>query len=175
MGRPTTSLLSRWASFRFWLATKRFRKDRDYIIVRGKDDSIYIEILRGKYKNIVFTFDNIQIIDDENGGCINFVTVVRSNPEWRDITSKGFRKIVDNIFRALIRDIQHEAGKADTTEPDQERDFYEESSPVLEKRILHGESRKKTLSADSNPYSDVQQAPKRKRVRSGTARKNRPE
>src|SRR5210317_1893362 len=60
MGRLITWMLSSVASFRFWLAQKRFKVHRDYNIQRAENDTILVEIIRGKYANVKFTYDDIK-------------------------------------------------------------------------------------------------------------------
>lgn len=139
MGRLITWMLSKWASFRFWLASKRLVPNKHYVIQRGENDRVHIEMLRGKYRGVKFTFDNIQL--NENEPLIEFITIVKENPNWVDISSKRFDRLCSNIFRALLREVLHETGTSYTFEFDEEREFYEESSPLLEKRILRRKSR----------------------------------
>ena len=149
MGRLITWMLSSLATFEFWLATKRFRVDRHYKIERGYDDIIQIRILRGKFKGVSLTFHNIRLTDQ---GTVEFETVILENPKNADVSSNKFVRVTNNILRALLREVLHETGTDYFTESDEEREFYEESSPLLKKRILRRESRQKDIRTDSESY-----------------------
>ena len=154
MGRLITWMLSRVAAFQFWLATKRIKVDRDYVIERGYDDIIKIRILRGKFTGVAFLFHNIRLgVHDE--AILDFETYIQENPHNADLASPKFNKLVGNIFRSLLREVLHETGRNYTSEPDEEREFYEESSPVLEKRILRRKSRAKAVRPDSESHNSV--------------------
>jgi len=154
MGRLITWMLSSVASFRFWLAQKRFKVHRDYNIQRAANDTILVEIIRGKYANVKFTYDDIKLNEFEP--LVEFKTLILENPNGVDLTENKFLRIANNIFRSLIREVLHEARTLDTAEPDEEREFYEESSPLLEKRILRRESRSKAIRPDSESHNKVQ-------------------
>src|SRR5210317_274452 len=149
MGRLTTFLLSSWASFEFWLATKRFKLERDYFIERGYQDMVTVRIKTGKFKGVSLTFHNIRL--SQHDTTIDFETHILENPNNADLTSKKFIKLTNNILRALLREVLHETGTGHTSELDEEREFYEESSPLLEKRILRQQSRTQDIRTDSEP------------------------
>lgn len=154
MGKLITWMLSRIAAFQFWLATKRFKVDRDYVIERGYDDIIKIRILKGKFTGVAFIFHNIRLgVNDE--AILDFETYIQENPHNADLASPKFNKLVGNIFRSLLREVLHETGRNYPSEPDEEREFYEESSPLLEKRILRRKSRKEAIRPDSESHNGV--------------------
>jgi hypothetical protein len=142
-------MLNSLATFEFWLATKRFRIDRHYKIERGYDDIVQVRILRGKFKGVSLTFHNIRLSDY---GTVEFETVILENPENADVFSNKFVRVTNNILRALLREVSHETGTDHITESDEEREFYEENSPLLEKRILRRKSRPKDIRTDSEPH-----------------------
>ena len=154
MGRLITWMLSKLAAFQFWLATKRFKVDRDYVIERGVEDIIRIRILRGKFTGVAFIFHNIRLgVHDE--AILDFETHIQENPHNADLASPKFNKLISNIFRSLLREVLHETGRNYPSESDQEREFYEESDPVLEKRILRRESRQKAIRTDTESHNGV--------------------
>jgi len=178
MGRLITSLLNEWATFQFWFATKRFRKGRDYVVHRDEDDIVFVEILRGKYKGIKLTFGGIKLSEFSGLGAVDFHTYVLYNPNNVDITAKRFVRLTSNILRVLllevVREDVNETRETDTVESDEERGIREESTPVLERRVSRGESRKESISGDSELRPEIQQTSKRKSSRTSTARKIRP-
>lgn len=178
MGRLITSLQNEWATFRFWLATKRFQKDRDYVVHKDEDDIALIEILRGKFKGIKFAYGAMHLTEADGTGSLEFRTYVLYNPHDADITSKKFNKLTSNILRVLLQEVAresiNEARENDSAESDEERGVREKSTPVLERRVSRGESRKESVSGDTELHPEIQQASKRKRSGTRTARKIRP-
>ena len=178
MGRLITSLQSEWATFRFWLATKLFRKGRDYLVHKDENDIALVEIIRGKFKGVKFAFGAIHLTENGDVGTLEFRTFVLYNPNDADITSKKFNQITSNILRVLLLEVArekvNETRETDTVESDEERGIREESTPVLERRVSRGESRKESISGDSELHPQVQQTAKPKRSRTRTARKIRP-
>lgn len=178
MGRLITSLQSKWATFRFWLACKLFKRGRDYVVSKDENDVALIEITRGKYKGIKFAFGGIHLEEENGTGTLEFRTYVLYNPNNADITSKRFVGITSNILRVLLQEVAresvNEARENDSAESDEERGVREESTPVLERRVSRGESRKESISGDTELHPEIQQASKRKRGGTRTARKIRP-
>lgn len=183
MGRLISSLRNEWANFRFWLARKRLQENIDYqIIVDEEYDGVMkVKLLRGKFKDVVFVFGQVEMREEEDGiGSLDFCTYVLDNPSGVDVTSKAFVNITSNLMRALlVRAFREESkldeiGKDDTVESDEERGIREESDPVLERRVSNRKSRAKTVSGDTGTHGKVQQATKRSSTKASPARKIRP-
>jgi hypothetical protein len=179
MGKLTTSLQSKWATLRFWVANKRLKEGRDYQI-DFDEEYLKVKFLNGKFKDVVFTFGGLYVQEDGDCGIIDFHTYVLSNPHDADITGKAFVNATSNILRALLSQtlqdnrVINEIREDDSAESDEERGIREEVSPVLERRLSKRESREEVVSGDSGTHSKVQQAAKRKRGKARTTGKKRP-
>lgn len=141
------------ARLQFWWATKTLKEGKDFDLELVRDSGVIVTLLRGRYKGIVFTFANMTI---QEGGLLDFTTGVMYNPNNEDVYGTKFNKIASNILRIILRDIVrgskrellYEDREIDTSQSDEERDFHEESSPLLEKRVSKRKPRKKAASRD---------------------------
>ena len=167
------------ADFQFWWARKTLKKDTDYKL--HDTPMMEMEILRGRFKGVKIWFDDV-ILNEE--GLVDFCTVILENPNNLDVCTKKFVKLSTNLFRITLSEfvakpknidkVINESRTSDTDELDQEREFHEENSPLLEARILKRESRKKVVPADSGVHPEIQQPTKSKRTRARVTGKKRP-
>lgn len=142
------------ARLRFWWATKTLVEDRDYKLELVEDSGVLVTFLRGKYNGIVFTFVNMFVREN---GVLDFQTRVLYNPYDEDVIySRKFNNATANIMRMLLHDAvrgttkvkPNEDREIDISQSDEERDFHEESSPLLEKRVSKRKPRKKAAPRD---------------------------
>lgn len=143
------------ARLQFWWATKTLVEGKDYTLEIVEDSGVLVTFIRGKYNGIVITFVNIHI---NEGGVLEFQTVVMYNPYNESmIYSRKFNRVTANIMRMLLHGAvrgktkvnSNEDREIDTSQSDEERDFHEESSSVLEKRVSKRKPRKKAPPRDS--------------------------
>lgn len=185
------------ARLQFWWAKKTIKDGRDFELTID-DVGALITILRGKFKGAQFRFSPLTV-REEDQAVLDFQTHVVYYPKGVDLSDPNFGKLATNILRILITELVREPrnfpqGPApdfssyneyheeltnenrdiDTSQFDQERDFYEESSPVLEKRVSKRKPRKKAVRTDQPVHSEVQHSTKPKRTRIRTPRAKRP-
>jgi len=167
----------RVAVLQFWWAKKRLTDGVDYTL-HITDDILTVELLKGKFAGVKFRYDRCYLRDNMS---FEFHTVIVDNPNNENVTSKKFNKLSANLFRVILSECMSDSSKvinenrtSDTDEPDQEREFYEEVSPILEKRVSKRQSRKKVVPADSGIYPEIQQPAKQKRAATRTPRKTKP-
>lgn len=171
------------ARLEFWWAKRTLKDGRDFAL-NFDNLGLIVTILTGPFAKVEYRYANILVREDEEG-MIDFHTVVRYNPLNADVTHPDFVKLTSNILRIIFQDtmgehkideqVVNENRNIDTFELDQERDFYEESTPVLEKRVSKRKPRKKTVRTDSGLHSEIQQPAKPKRTRTRTPRTKRPD
>jgi hypothetical protein len=170
----------------FWWAKKTIRDGRDFEL-QMDDAGMLVTLISGKFKGVQYRYSPLTVLDDE--GLIDFRTFVEYAPKTADLTDPKFVRLTTNILRILLADaipetaiqakqentqVIDENRDTDTDEPNQERDFHEESTPVLEKRVSKRKPRKKTVPTDSGIHPQVQQPAKPKRARARTTGKKRP-
>jgi len=165
------------ATLEFWWA-KRSLKDGVDFALRIEKDAIIVELLRGKFEGVRFQFKNVILREDR---LVDFQTVIVDNPHCAKVTSKKFNKLSANLFRVVLSECVSDASKvinesrtSDTVKPVEEREFHEEVSPLLEKRISSGQSRKKAVRPDTVVHPEIQQHAKSKRTGTRTPRAKRP-
>ena len=172
----TTMNLKNWikqifAKIEFWWAKKRIELNRDFGLSTHLDGVVHkpvIEILRGKFKGVKFQFFNIHLKDQEEG-LLEFQTRVVYTPNVNlNIVCREFENLTTNILRIILIDsvrinakefdqeLENEDRTTNINGTDEERGFYEEISPVLEKRISKRNSRKKAVSRNPRSYSKIQ-------------------
>lgn len=142
------------ARLQFWWATKTLVEGRDYKLEIIEDSGVLVTFLRGKYKGIVLTFVNMIVNED---GRLDFQTHVMYNPNAVNVYSRKFNNSTANILRMLLHESVRDSTRVkpnedreiDTSQSDEERDFHEESSSVLEKRVSKRKPRKKAPPRDS--------------------------
>jgi hypothetical protein len=169
----------------FWWLKKTIKDGRDFDILMD-DLGMLITILSGKFRGVSFRYSPLTVIDDE--GLIDFRTHVAYNPKNLDVSDPKFAKLTTNILRILLADaipetaaqkyeeaqVIDENRDIDFSQPLEERDIHEESTPVLEKRVSKRKPRTKTVRPDKLPHPEVQQPTKPKRTRARTTGKKRP-
>lgn len=176
------------AELQFWWAKKTIKDGRDFELSVDELGTL-VTLLRGQYAGVQFRFGPMTL-RESNEAMLDFSTVVVYNPKNVDVLNKNFEKLSSNILRFLLAEavedtkyptdwmaaikVIDENRKIDTIELDQERGFYEESTPVLEKRVSKRKPRKKVISTDSRIHPEVQQPAKPKRTRARTTGKKRP-
>jgi hypothetical protein len=169
----------------FWWAKKTLKDGRDFEL-QMDEVGMLVTIISGKFKGVQFRYSPLTVVDDE--GLVDFRTYVEYAPLSVDLTDPKFVRLTTNILRILLTEaipetavqkheeiqVIDENRNTDTDKFDQERDFYEESSPVLEKRVSKRKPRKKVVPTDSGVHPEVQQPAKPKRTRTRTTGKKRP-
>jgi hypothetical protein len=168
----------KFADFQFWWAKKTLKKNVDYKI---HETAPMVEILKGEFEGVMIWFDDVTLRED---GLVDFSTVILENPRYLDVCTKKFVKLSTNLFRITLSEfvakpnnntdkVINESRTIDTDEPDQEREFHEENSPLLEARILKRQSRKKIVPTDSGIHPEIQQPAKSERTGNRTTGKER--
>jgi hypothetical protein len=172
--------------FELWWARKTIKDGRDFEI-QMDDIGMRITILKGKFAGVEYRYSPLKVIDDE--GLVDFHTVVEYIPENVDVADPKFAKLTTNILRILLSEaipetaaqakqeqaqVIDENRKVDTDSVDEGREFYEESSALLEKRVSKRKPRKKAVPADTEPHSEIQQPAKPKRSKARTTGSKRP-
>ena len=176
------------ARFEFWWAKKTVKDGRDFSL-SFDSNGMLVYILRGPFGGVQYRYANVQLKEDQSA-MVDFSTVVVYNPNNTDLSDPKFVALTTNIFRIILdvavsehknltaigmtEKVINENREVDISESNEERDFHEESTPLLEKRVSKRKPRKKTVSANSNPYLEVQLAAKPKRSKNSTPRKKRP-
>jgi hypothetical protein len=170
----------------FWWAKTTIKDGRDFEI-QVDEDGMYISILKGKFRGVRYRYSPLTVLDDE--GLVDFRTIVEYIPENVGELGEDFSKLTTKILRILLSEaipetinqtkqeyeqVTNENGNIDTGELTQERDFYEESTPLLEKRVSRRKSRKKVVPTDSGLHPEIQQPAKSKRTGNRTPRAKRP-
>lgn len=171
----------------FWWARKTIKDGRDYEVSMD-DVGMLVHLTSGKFKGVTYRYSPLTVIDDE--GLVDFRTYVEYTPKDVDITDPKFVKLTTMILRILLEEaipetvgqakreieaqVNNESRDTDTSESSQEREFYEEDTSVLEKRVSKRKPRKKTVSADSEPYPKVQHPAVKKRGKARSTGKKRP-
>jgi len=165
------------AGLQFWWAKKVIKDGRDFDI-QIDDIGNLVTILRGKFKNTQFRYSPLTVREDDDA-LVDFHTHVVYYPKGVDLSDPNFAKLTTNILRILLADAVSEPNtkelndanrNSDTSKFIEERDFYEESSPVLEKRVSKRKPRKKVVRTDKSVHSEVQPITKSKRTRVRTPR-----
>lgn len=170
----------------FWWARKTIKDGRDFDL-QMDELGMLVTILTGEFKGTQFRYSPLSVRED-NEGLVDFATYVEYAPHSADVANPKFTKLTTNILRILLTDaipetaaqahnevqVTNENRDIDTGESFEERGFYEESTPVLEKRVSKRKPRKKAVRPDNELHSEVQQPAKPKRARARTARAKRP-
>lgn len=173
--------LNEYASrVQFWWARKTIKDGRDFDLLMD-DRGMLVTILTGEFKGTQFRYSPLSVREDDDG-LVDFATYVEYAPLSVDISNSKFTKLTTNILRILLQDaipetseqVMNENRDIDTGESIEERGFYEESTPVLEKRVSKRKSRAKTVRPDSTVHPKVQQPAKPKRTSTRTPRAKRP-
>lgn len=177
------------ARLEFWWAKRSLKDGRDFeLSMHG--DKLVVTILRGKFKGVLYQYSPLTVREDD-AGLIDFQTHILYNPMdglYADLMSGEFQKLTTNILRILLQEsipekmaqanyieqVMNENRDTDISEPLEERGFYEESTPLLEKRVSKRKPRTKTVRTDSGVHPEIQQPTKPKRNRARTSRKKRP-
>lgn len=168
----------------FWWAKKTIRDGKEFEVSMD-DIGMLVHIISGPFKGVTYRYSPLKVIDDD--GLVDFHTYVEYTPKNVDVSDPRFAKLTTAILRILLEQaIPETAAQAkkeietqvidenrdtDTGELVEERGFYEESTPLLEKRVSKRKPRKKTVSADSGIHPQVQQPAKPKRARARTSGK----
>lgn len=169
-----------------WWARKTIKDGRDYEISMD-DVGMLVHLTSGKFKGVTYRYSPLKVLDDE--GLVDFRTYVEYAPKNVDVSNPKFAKLTTNILRILLSEaipetqsqtkfeaqVNDENRNTDTGESDQERGFYEESTPLLEKRVSKRKSRAKTVSADTDLHPKVQHPAVKKRTRARASGKKRPD
>lgn len=173
------------AKLQFWWAKHTLKDGRDFSLSFDAL-GLKVTVLRGNFSGVQYRYSPLKVREEEEG-LVDFATIVVYNPEKADVSDPAFQKLTTNILRILLANAvgEHELSikeqvidenrNTDTVELDQEREFHEEVSPLLEKRVSKRKPRKKVVSADSGVHSEVQQSAKPKRARARTSGKKRPD
>jgi hypothetical protein len=178
-----------YARLQFWWVKKTLISDKDFTLSADElepGETLRIEILRGKFAKVQFSYSDLYLSEDENG-LLTFHTRVVYNPSKLNVFTKKFEELTANILRVILiegiaqsrskqqteQGMTDENRKNDTDELDEERKFHEEKSPLLEKRVSKRKSRAKDVSGDSGVHPDVQQPAKRKRTKAATRSKGK--
>jgi hypothetical protein len=167
------------AELQFWWAKKLIKDGRDFDI-QVDDVGNLVTILRGDFKGTQFRYSPLTVREDDDA-LVDFHTHVVYYPKGVDLSNYKFAKLTTNILRILLaeavsepEDYTKELNDAnrnlDTSEFIEERDFYEESPPVLKKRVSERKPRKKAVRTDKPVHSEVQPITKSKRTRVRTPR-----
>lgn len=150
MAARKRSMSQMWSD---WFS-KELRRDYHYEYI-NEAEGLYIKILRGRYKNVIFTYDNITV-DDPTGAVSFEALIVDGN---RNFTfEKKFSKIAEEIFvntleesmnnyKMVRKEILHdEEDRADyIEEPVDERIVRKKSSSSSSERVPAGKTRKDSL------------------------------
>ena len=172
------------AKLALWWAKKTIKDGRDFEV--SMDDlGMLVHLTSGKFKGVTYRYSPLTVIDDE--GLVDFRTYVEYTPKDVDITDPKFAKLTTTILRLLLEEaipetlsqakqtieaqVNNESRNTDTDESSQEREFYEEDTSVLEKRVSKRKPRKKTVSADSESHPKVQHPAVKGRSKARTSRK----
>ena len=165
---------------KFWWAKKTIKDGRDYEVSMD-DVGLLVHLTSGKFKGVTYRYSPLRVIDED--GLVDFSTYVEYTPKNVDVSDPKFRKLTTTILRILLEEAipetaaQREAQvidenrDTDTGESVEERGFYEESTPLLEKRVSKRKPRKKTVSTDTGTHPQVQQPAVKKRARARTSGK----
>ena len=172
------------ARLEFWWAKRSLVDGRDFELTMD-GAGLLVTVLRGKFRGVVYRYGPLSV-KEEDEGLIDFQTHILYNPMdglYADLMTGEFRKLTTNILRILLTEaipetlaqakyieeqVIDENRDTDFSQPLEERDIHEESSPVLEKRVSKRKSRAKAISADSGVHPQVQQPSKPKRARART-------
>lgn len=170
------------AKLEFWWAKKTIKDGRDFEVSMD-DVGMLVHLTSGKFKGVKYRYSPLKVLDDE--GLVDFRTYVEYTPKNVDVTDPRFVTLTTMILRILLEEaipekefesqVIDENRDTDTGEPTQEREFHEESTPLLEKRVSKRKPRKKAVRTDSDLHTEVQQPAKPKRPRARTTGKKRPE
>jgi hypothetical protein len=196
-------MIDKWATLQFWWAKRRLRDGKDFDL-EVDDLGILVTILRGKYKGVQFRYANLflgtekldfntVVVYNPEGALVyeagfeklstNILRVLIADSVSEKTTLTPNNETVwdyDPAAKAYAQEmvdydkVMNENGNTDTVELDQERDFHEESTPLLEKRVSKRKPRKKVVPADSGVHPEIQQPAKPKRARARTTGKKRP-
>jgi hypothetical protein len=165
------------AGLQFWWAKKLIKDGRDFDI-QIDDVGNLVTILKGKFEGTQFRYSPLTVREDDDA-LVDFHTHVVYYPKNVDLSDSDFAKLTTNILRILLADAVSEPNtkelndanrNPDTSQFIEERDFYEESSPVLEKRVSKRKPRKKIVRTDKPIHSEIQPTTKPKRTRIRTSR-----
>lgn len=181
------------AKTQFWWAKKTIKEGVNFMFVDDPTnkfdpfESPVVEILTGKFSGIRIKFEKMIITNFEES-LLEFQTVVVYNPDNIDVLNKKFEKLSTNILRIILANTVNCSAKdaiqglndnenrtPDTDEPYEKREFYEEVTPLLEKRVSKRNTRKKTVPRNSRLHSKVQPTSKPKRSGTKSPRKNKSE
>ena len=172
--------------FELWWARKTIKDGRDFEI-QMDDVGMQITILTGKFQGVQYRYSPLRVVDNE--GLVDFSTYVEYAPKNVDVGDPRFAKLTTRILRILLEDaipetaaqakqehaqVIDENRETDTDSIDEGRDFHEESTPLLEKRVSKRKPRTKAISADSVAHPQVQQPAKSKRSKARTTGSKRP-
>lgn len=175
------------AKLEFWWAKKTIKDGKDFEVSMD-DVGMLVHLTSGRFKGVTYRYSPLTVLDDE--GLVDFKTLVEYTPKNVDVTDPRFARLTTMILRILLEEaIPETASQAkkeietqvidenrdtDTGKLDQERDFYEESTPLLEKRVSKRKPGKKVVPTDSGIHSEIQHSTKPKRTRARTTGKKRP-
>jgi hypothetical protein len=179
-----------YAGLQFWWVKRTLLEGRDFklSISNEVDETLRAMICSGKFAGIEFAYSNMSL-KDVDAGLLEFNTKVVYNPnDDVDVFTKEFENLTSNILRVILskgiaqykvsaeleQELTDENRKNDTDELDEEREFHEEVSPLLEKRVSKRKPGTKGISRSAGVHLKVQPASKSKRNKTGAARKNKP-
>lgn len=183
----TTMMNELLARLDFWWAKKTIKEGRDfgYNNEYWRDSgALVIEVLKRPYDGVIVELSEFTVAEENGNGRIDFTTRVLYNKDEVNVSTKAFNKLITNIVRIVLidsieqvnaKELYNEDRDDDIVELDEERTVSTEVSAVPEKRVSKRKPRKKTVSRDSSVLPKVQQPTKRKRPKTTTGRKKRPD
>lgn len=81
------------------------------------EDLMCIEILEGEYKDVIFQYDNLRLVEDsDEEASMNFNFITVKNEQNLDLTSEDFIAILGEILNELLRDFIDYADRTDGAE-----------------------------------------------------------
>jgi hypothetical protein len=161
------------ARLQFWWVKRTLKLGVHFDFIKGTDICV---ILKGRHAGVTFVFENMRVEDDSHGSsCMSFRTVVKSIPDDVKISETSFNRLTSNIVRVLLSESVAEKGSIadeiredDIVELDEEREIRTESPSVPEAGVPKRNTRKKSVSNNSELHTELQQPTKRKRTQSRT-------
>lgn len=176
-----------FARLEFWWAKKTIVEGKHFIFNKEyfKDSgALVIEILKPPYEGLIVQLNEFTMNEENGNGRIDFSTRVLYNTHNVDFSTKHFNKLIANIVRLIIinsvervdtKDLDDENRDTNIVELDEERPVSAEVATIPEKRVSKRKPRKKNVSRDTELLPKVQQLTKRKRPKSPSGRKKRPD
>ena len=73
-----------------------------------------VEILVGDYKGVVYQYDSVRFVGDDDDWKLHYNTINCANPNQKDLDSKEFVAVMDEILLELLSENFNESGNTDT-------------------------------------------------------------